>query len=58
MERSIGGSDGRKYLPPKNRKQMLIARFYYILYRRVEQWLACRAHNPKVLGSNPSSATN
>ena len=28
-EGNPGGSDGRKYLPPKIGKQTLIARFYY-----------------------------
>ena len=28
-----------------------------IEYRGVEQLVACRAHNPKVGGSNPPSAT-
>ncbi|GEM_PF-4457989 len=26
-------------------------------YRGVEQLVACRAHNPEVVGSNPASAT-
>ena len=38
-EGNPGGSDGRKYLPPKIGKQTLIARFYYnLIYRGVEQF--------------------
>ena len=32
--------------------------FYTSLYRGVEQLVARRAHNPEVLGSSPSPATN
>ena len=28
-----------------------------VLYRGVEQLVACRAHNPEVAGSSPASAT-
>ena len=31
---------------------------YFFTYRGVEQLVARRAHNPKVVGSSPSSATN
>ena len=31
---------------------------HYILYRGVEQLVARRAHNPEVVGSSPSPATN
>lgn len=31
-EGNPGGSDGRKYLPPKIGKQRLIARFYYNIH--------------------------
>ena len=31
---------------------------YFFTYRGVEQLVARRAHNPKVVGPNPTSATN
>ena len=38
-------------------KRSLKNGWYLSIYSGVEQLVACRAHNPEVVGSSPSSAT-
>ena len=42
---------------PATSTTIWVQRTASISYRGVEQLVACRAHNPKVAGSNPASAT-
>ena len=39
-------------------ESLFLRHFKSVLSRSGAVWLARRAHNPKVVGSNPSSATN
>ena len=38
-------------------ESLFLRQIYVFIYRGVEQLVARRAHNPKVVGSSPSSAT-
>jgi|BioPla2DNA2_1021312.scaffolds.fasta_scaffold00270_20 hypothetical protein len=61
--RSCGGIGRRtglkiRRIKPRAGSSPATSTIICIPYRGVEQLVACRAHNPKVGGSNPPSATN
>ena len=52
------GLENRKVVQAARGFESYFLRHLFFIYRGVEQLVARRAHNPKVVGPNPTSATN
>ena len=51
------GLENRKVAQAARGFESYFLRHLFVIYRGVEQLVARRAHNPEVVGSNPSPAT-